>query len=329
MILRAGKDTDAAGFIALIGDAWAEYPGVTLDVDGEEPMLRALASYFAEVGGALWALEQDGAIVGMVGTKPIGNGTWELCRMYVAPSLRGSGAAVTLLETAQTHARAAGALRLRIWTDTRFDRAHRFYERLGFVRDGGIRPLFDVSNSLEYGYFKPLADVVVCALDTAATASAARALGRVLRECVEAGASVSFLPPLSLKDAEGFYRRRATEVAAGKRIVLAAWKDGSLVGTAMVDLDMPANQQHRAEIQKLLVHPMARRYGVARTLMLQAEQAALTAGRSLLTLDTRAGDAAEELYRSMAWTEAGRIPAFARNAAGGLDATVLFYKHIR
>ena len=44
--IRAGRDEDAGGFIALIGAAWAEYPGCVLDVDGELPELRALATYF-------------------------------------------------------------------------------------------------------------------------------------------------------------------------------------------------------------------------------------------------------------------------------------------
>ena len=69
-----------------------------------------------------------------------------------------------------------------------------------------------------------------------------------------------------------------------------------------------------AEVQKLLVHPAARRRGLARALMLRAQQEAARAGRNLLTLDTRAGDAAENLYRAMGWQEAGRIPGYALNA---------------
>jgi GNAT superfamily N-acetyltransferase len=326
--LRAGRDDDAAGFIGLIAGCWAEYPGCIMDLDGENPELRALASHFAAAGGALWAAEAEGEIVGMVAVKPHDGAIWELCRMYVAASQRGTGLATALIDAATAYAAAHGAQVLDLWTDTRFDRAHRFYERHGFVRQGGIRPLGDVSNSLEFRYAKPLAGVVVQALDTAAAASAARALGRVLQSCVDHGASVSFLPPLALAEAEGFYRRKAKDIAAGTRILLAAWVDGMLAGTVMLDLDTPPNQEHRAEIQKLLVHPDARRRGVARVLMQAAERAAEAAGRWLLTLDTREGDSAEQLYRANGWICAGRIPDYARNADGSFSGTVFFYKRV-
>ena len=79
-VLRAGRDEDAEGFISLIGDCWAEYPGNILDVDGELPELRALASYFAKAGGMLWAVEKDGAVVGTVTICPIGTEFAEICR---------------------------------------------------------------------------------------------------------------------------------------------------------------------------------------------------------------------------------------------------------
>jgi len=328
LIIRPGRDDDAEGFIRLIGDCWAEYPGCLMDLDGENPELRALASYFAAAGGALWAAEQDGVIVGMVGLKPEQGGLWELCRMYVAAGARGTGLAAALLSEAAAYARAHGATEFDLWSDTRFDRAHRFYERQGFVRAGGIRALNDISNSLEFHYAKPLAGVAVRSLDIAAAASAARALGRVMQACVESGASVSFLSPLPLADAEAFFRRKSSEIATGKRILLAAWLDGALVGTVSVDLDTPPNQPHRAEIQKLLVHPNARRLGIGRALMAQAEQAAAAAGRTLLTLDTRADDHGERLYHGSGWIEAGRIPDYARNPDGTLAPTVLFYKRV-
>ena len=146
MVIRPGRDADAEGFIALIGAAWAEYPGCVLDVDGELPELRALAAHFAEAGGALWAAERGGGrVVGMVGTRPLReDSAFEICRMYVAAEERGSGLAHRLLEMAEAHARAAGARRLVLWTDTRFDRAHRFYERRGYVRQGALRILDDL-----------------------------------------------------------------------------------------------------------------------------------------------------------------------------------------
>ena len=328
MILRPGRDDDAAAFIDLIAACWAEYPNCPLDVDREAPELRRLASHFAKQGGALWAAEEAGALHGMIAVQPTGNDDWEICKVYVARPSRGTGLADRLVETAESHAKGQGAKRLHLWSDTKFDRAHRFYERHAYIRQGGIRALADIARTLEFGYAKPAAGLVIQTLDIAAATSAAASLGRILVDCVNAGASVSFLPPLAPADATAFYRARATDIARGHRLLLAAWLDGTLAGSVMVDLAMPPNQPHRAEIQKLLTAPAARRRGVARALMHEAESAARAAGRTLLVLDTREGDSAEPLYRALGWTEAGRIPRFARNAEGGLDGTVIFYREL-
>lgn len=155
--LRAGRDQDAEGFIALIGACWAEYPGCVMDVDGEVPELRALATCIAGKGGALWAATADGRVVGMVATYPESPGTWAISRMYVERAHRGTGLAQRLLDTAERHAIAAGATRLALWSDTRFERAHRFYERRGYARSGLTRDLHDLSNTTEFHYVKPVA----------------------------------------------------------------------------------------------------------------------------------------------------------------------------
>jgi GNAT superfamily N-acetyltransferase len=217
---------------------------------------------------------------------------------------------------------------MKLWSDTRFERGHRFYEKHSYVRAGPIRALNDISNSIEFAYAKPLAGVAVRRLDAAAAASAEVRLAAVLKDCVDGGASVSFLPPLDVATARAFWRRASTDVAAGKRIVLAAWADGEIVGTVQLDLATPPNQQHRADLQKLLVIGRARRRGIARLLVAAAEQAAAAAGRTLLVLDTCAGDAAEPLYRALGWTEAGRIPGYALLADGSFCDTVVFYKRL-
>jgi GNAT superfamily N-acetyltransferase len=326
-MIRPGLDTDEAGFIRLIGDAWAEYPNCVLDVDGEVPELRALSTYFTGTGGTLWVAEQEGRVAGMVATRPLGTDrTWEICKMYVEKSQRGTGLAHRLLGGAEAHAMAQGADRLVLWTDTRFDAAHRFYEKRSFVRSGSIRILDDISKSLEFRYAKPVRGVVVEALDAAAAASAERRLADILVGCVDAGASVSFLPPLSLDTARGFWRKVSGEVAMGNRLLLVAWVDGRMAGTVQLDLATPANQRHRADLAKLLVHPEFRRQGIGRALMQRAEQAARGIGRTLLTLDTRAGDAGEALYRELGWQQGGRIPGYAADAEGRLHDTLLFFR---
>lgn len=329
MTIRPGRDEDAAGFIRLIGDCWAEFPGCVLDVDGEVPELRALATHFETSGGALWAAEAAGGLVGMVATRPLNSDdAYEICKMYVAHDQRGGGLAHRLIETAEAHARAAGARRLVLWTDTRFDAAHRFYEKRGYLKQGAIRILDDLSKSLEFRYAKPAAGLVVEALDAAAAASAERRLGDILLACVAAGAGLGYRRPLAPEAARGMWRRTATEVAGNRRVLLAAWRDGALVGTVQLDLDMPQDQPHRATLSALLVDPVARRRGVARALLQRAEQAAKRLGRPLLVLDTIAGDPAEALCRGLGWREAGRIPGGVLDAAGAAQDAVRLWKRV-
>ena len=221
--IRPGRDSDADGFIAVIAACWGEYPSIVIDVDGELPKLRALASYYAGKGGALWAAEANGRVVGMIGVAPRSEGDWEILQLYMLQPYRGTDLAPRLLATAEAYARAAGATQLVLWSDTRFERAHRFYEKHSYIRHGPIGVLHDLSNSLEFGYAKPVSGIEM--LDAAAAASAGRRLAEILCACVDAGASVSYLPPLALDVAHAFWKRAATEVVAGTRILLAAWDD--------------------------------------------------------------------------------------------------------
>lgn len=325
-MLRTGRDDDADTYIQLIGDAWAEFPGIIFDVDGELPELRALASHYAALGGALWLAETG---LGMIATRPLREDqAWEIGRMYVARAARGTGLAQHLLATAEAHARAAGAGRMILWTDTRFEAAHAFYEKAGYVRQGAIRILDDLSKSLEFRYTKPLGGLVVEALDAAAAASAERPLAPILRACVAEGSSLSFLPPMEPSKARAYWKRVSTEVALNQRLLLVAWLDGALAGTVQLGLESQENQPHRAEVEKLMVAPTLRRQGVGTALVRRAEQAALRLGRTLLTLDTRGGDAGEALYRRLGWNETGRVPGCELDGQRRLRDVVYFHKAI-
>jgi len=325
-MIRPGTDGDSPGVIALIRRCWADYPGCILDVEREEPGLLAPASHYAAQGGTVWVAEDAGAIAGMIAAVPLDGGRWEVCKVYVHPDRHGAGLAHRLLDVAEAHAMAAGATRLLLWTDTRFDRAHRFYEKRSWVRDGPIRALDDVSRSLEFGYAKPVAGVSV--LDAAAAASAVRRLADILVACVDGGASVSYLRPLAPAVAQAHLRAAASGVARGECVLLGAWTGGVLAGTVRVQLDTPPNQPHRAEVAKMLVDPAFRGRGLGRALMLAAEAAALQAGRTLLTLDTHTGGIAERMYAGLGWTEAGRIPGYALDGNGQPGGATFFYKAI-
>lgn len=152
--IRSARDADAEGLIDLVGTCFAAYPGCVLDVDGEEPELRAIASAARAWGGAFWvAVDDQDAIVGSVGWRPgEEQGTIELKKLYVAPRARRQGLAGRLCGLVLDAARERNASAVMLWTDTRFADAHRLYERLGFVRLPGERALGDLSDSHEYPY---------------------------------------------------------------------------------------------------------------------------------------------------------------------------------
>ncbi len=155
-------------------------------------------------------------------------------------------------------------------------------------------------------------------------------LAQLLHACVHAGASVSFVVPFSLDDAAAFWRDRVIPVAReGKCCLLLARDADRVIGTVQLDLATPPNQPHRAEVRKLLVHPEARRRGIARVLMKSIEEEARGLGRTLLTLDTVTGGAAEGLYRSIGYERVGVIPKYARNSTGEkLESTTVMYKEL-
>jgi GNAT superfamily N-acetyltransferase len=151
-------------------------------------------------------------------------------------------------------------------------------------------------------------------------------LAAVLRDCVEGGASVSYMAPFSDDDARVAFAGFVAEAELGRRLIIAAFDDGELVGTVQVILALPPNQPHRGEIAKLLVRRSARRRGIARLLMERAESEAVAEGKTLLVLDTVTGDPAEALYEGMGWTRVGVIPDFALYPDGRACATTFFWK---
>lgn len=151
-------------------------------------------------------------------------------------------------------------------------------------------------------------------------------LSALLTDCVDAGASIGYLPPLSNDLAVLYWREVAATVNAGTRVLLVAKNGKTLAGSVQLSLCTKQNGLHRAEVEKLMVHTNYRRKGVGRTLLNAIEQIAVSGSRRLIVLDTRADDVASNLYRSAGYIEAGRIPEFALSASGKLDGTSIFYK---
>jgi GNAT superfamily N-acetyltransferase len=154
-------------------------------------------------------------------------------------------------------------------------------------------------------------------------------LAAVLIDCVEGGASVSFMLPLSRHKAGAYWREVAASARRGERAVLAAVEPaGSIVGTVQVILDLPENQPHRGDLAKMLVHRRARGKGVGAALLSRAEECALEEGRNLLVLDTASAEAAR-LYERHGWQRVGLVPGYALYPDGRPCATTFYFKSLK
>jgi len=153
-------------------------------------------------------------------------------------------------------------------------------------------------------------------------------LAGILIDCVEGGASVSFMHPLTRDRAVAFWRRVAQGVADGQRALLVAEDEQGLCGTVQLVLDLPENQPHRADVTKMLVHRRARRQGLGAALMRAAEDAARDCGRTLLVLDAVTHGDAARLYERLGWVRVGDIPDYALFPRGGLCSTTVYYRDI-
>jgi predicted GNAT family acetyltransferase len=152
-------------------------------------------------------------------------------------------------------------------------------------------------------------------------------LADLLIDCVEGGASVSFMLPLERDKALAFWRSVADGVARGERALMVAQDDSGILGTVQLVLAQPDNQPHRADVSKMLVRRSARRRGLGEALMRHAEQVARDCGKWLLVLDTASPDA-ERLYERQGWQRVGVVPDYALMPDGALCDTAFYYRKL-
>ncbi|MDN3617489.1 GNAT family N-acetyltransferase [Vibrio gallaecicus] len=151
-------------------------------------------------------------------------------------------------------------------------------------------------------------------------------LNLLLVDCIESGASVGFLTPVDELEVESYWSSVGAELELGERKLFIASEGENLIGAVQLSLCSKPNGSHRGEVEKLMVHTAARGKGVSKALMSVMEGVSCEIGLSLLVLDTRLGDVASSLYRTIGYTEAGQIPQFARSSTGELEGTVYFFK---
>ncbi|WP_354678208.1 GNAT family N-acetyltransferase [Cupriavidus plantarum] len=153
-------------------------------------------------------------------------------------------------------------------------------------------------------------------------------LSDFLIDCVEGGASVSFMLPIARETAQRFWRQVAEGVVREERVLLVAEHEGRVVGTVQLITAQPENQPHRADVAKMLVHRNARRQGIAERLLAAADEAARAAGKSVLVLDTVTGGDAERLYKRAGWERVGDVPNYALMPDGSFCGTTFYHKQI-
>ena len=155
-VIRPVRDDDADGLIRLIDACWSAYEGCVLDVDAEEPQLRAMRSHFDALGGEYWVADDvAGRIAAGGGWAPAADPAGvELHKLYVLAALRRQGIARRLVSMAEAAARGRASRFVELWSDTRFLEAHAFYEALGYRRTGRTRDLHDLSHTTEFHFVK-------------------------------------------------------------------------------------------------------------------------------------------------------------------------------
>jgi len=172
-------------------------------------------------------------------------------------------------------------------------------------------------------------NVTVRRVGASEASACVEALADVLIDCVEGGASVSFMLPISRETALTFWRGVAEGVARGERALLIAEDGhGEIIGTVQLITAQPENQPHRADVAKMLVHRKARRRGIAQHLMDEIDRTARAEKKSVLVLDTVTGGDAERLYQRAGWQRVGNVPNYALMPDGAICGTTFYCKQL-
>ena len=143
----------AANVIDLIHRVFDEYEFIWEPQEEFWDLLAEPSAFpYQEPSGAIWVMrDQDDEVVGSIAAERLNAHTVELHRLYLDAELRGRGLGRMLFETGVDWARQQGATTVELWSDTRFEDAHRLYERLGYVK-AGSRQLDDVNETVEFKY---------------------------------------------------------------------------------------------------------------------------------------------------------------------------------
>ncbi len=132
------------GIVSLIQSVYQEH-GETMCLDGADGDLLEIPERYRKAGGEFVVLEDGPTVGGCHAVQPVAD-CREVCtfrRLYLAPNIRRAGWGLRLMHWAVDWSVEQGFRRVEFWSDTRFLRAHQFFEQFGFQRDGRTRTMLD------------------------------------------------------------------------------------------------------------------------------------------------------------------------------------------
>ena len=142
--IRHATNSDSESVIQLIDSVLGEWNDAVCLDDSEKDLTDLDASYWNK-NGAFVVLEIDNQIVGSHGILPLNLDTG-LCtfkRLYLHKDLRGTSAGRDLMQWNIDWVVERGFKKIEFWSDTRFHRAHRFFEKMGFHCSAEKREMSD------------------------------------------------------------------------------------------------------------------------------------------------------------------------------------------
>lgn len=150
----------------------------------------------------------------------------------------------------------------------------------------------------------------------------------LLQESVDGGGALGFHAPLAADEAREYWQALRPEIQSGARVLLAASENGRIVGSAQLALAPWRNARHRASIEKLFVSAAMRGRGIGKALINALQDAARLRGRSLLLINARRNEPAEQLYKQLGYREFGVIPGYAIGPMGERYDSVCMYRQL-
>lgn len=117
----------------LLNEAWILEGGFVIEPK-DERVLTNPGGEILDKGGHIFMVESDdGTCVGCCAVLKMEDGGFELAKMTVSPSARGAGLSKLLMQAAEEKARALGATRLYLETNSALAPALKLYEQFGFA----------------------------------------------------------------------------------------------------------------------------------------------------------------------------------------------------